>query len=455
MTLNRREFLATGIVVCGTAASRSNGAGHPSPPKRFTLSEHGCGRATGYAATNKIVTAGETIHVAWLDSENGRFFVRIRSVDRSTGTWSSTRTIGEAFDNHGGPELVADSRGYLHVVYFPHHHPFRYRRSLRPNDSSEWTQETAFGERCTYSTVVVLPDDSLVLVCRERTDKRWLMNQYTKPANGKWEGPRTLLHGNAPSGYTRWQTALALGPAGKVMHMSFMVYEGSDLFGEQGPGYAIGYLRSRDGGRHWEQSDGTPVPLPATPGTIELVAGAQMRSGPANLRPGNIAVDPNGSPWLIYSRLDRQPFETWIAHPANGGGWQKTPLLPVIQRHWPDRSVKTPGQIVFDRNGTMYVTLTTVRADASVEQGYWGHQSAEVALLVSKDLGRTFDAFAVSPIDDSVPNWLPSLERPTRHVPIAPPTLIYTHGTAGSNNRQAMANKVIWHDLASIVDATD
>ena len=115
----------------------------------------------------------------------------------------------------------------------------------------------------------------------------------------------------------------------------------------------------------------------------------------------------------------------------------------------------TPGQIVFDRNGTMYVTLTTVRAEASVEQGYWGHQSAEVALLVSKDLGRTFDAFAVSPIDDSVPNWLPSLERPTRHLPIGPPTLIYTHGSAGGNNRQTMANKVIWHDLVSIVDATD
>jgi hypothetical protein len=303
--------------------------------------------------------------------------------------------------------------------------------------------------------MVVLPDDSLVLVCRERTDERWVMNQYSKPADGAWEGPRTLLHGNAPSGYTRWQTGLALGRAGKVMHMSFMVYEGSDLFGKQGPGYAIGYLRSWNGGRDWEQSDGKPVPLPATPETIELVEGARMRTGSANLRPGNIAVDPDGSPWLIYSRLDRQPFETWIANPAVGGGWRKTPLLPVIRKHWPGRSIKTPGQIVFDRDGTMYVALTTVRADASVEQGYWGHQSAEIALLVSGDLGRTFRAFPVSPPDEGVPNWLPSLERPTRHVQIPPPTLMYTHGAAGSNNRQTMANKVIWCDLAAMIDGTD
>lgn len=449
--IDRRTFLATGIAMGEMVPLQGYGASRAAPAARYTLSQHGCGRATGYAQTNKIVTLGEHTHVAWLDSQDGRFLVRVRSLDRTADTWSATRTIGEAFDNHGGPALATDSQGYLHIVYYPHHHAFRYRRSLRPNDTSEWTPETSFGKRCTYSGMAVLPDDTLVLVCRERTDKRWVMNQYTKSANGDWEGPRTLLHGNAPSGYTRWQTALVLGAAGKMMHMSFMMYEGSDLFGRIGPGYAIGYLRSRDGGRNWEQSDGKPVPLPATPATIELVDGARKQSGPANLRPGNIAVDPNRSPWLVYSRLDRQPFETWIARPAVGGGWQKTSLLPAIQKRWPDRSVKTPGQIGFDRNGTMYVTVTTVHADASVEQGYWGHQSAEVALLVSKDFGRTLQAFPISPPDDQVPNWLPSLERPTRHLQIGVPSFMYTHGTAGSNNRQTVTNEVVWCDLNAII----
>jgi len=396
MRLDRRSFLATVFLLGGTAASRVNGAGRSLSPTRFTLSTHGCGRATGYAQTNKIVTLDGRTHAAWLDSENGKFFARVRSLDRKTGIWSSVGTIGEAHDNHGGPALATDSRGHLHVVYGPHHHPFRYRRSLRPNDSSEWTAETSFGTRCTYSSLVVLPDDTLVLVCRERTERRWVMNLYTKRVDRQWEGPRTVVHGNAPSGYTRWQTALALGNGGNTMHMSFMVYEGSELFGQVGPGYAIGYLRSRDGGRNWEHSDGMAVRLPATPATIEIVEGAPEQGGPANLRPGSIAVDSHDTPWLIYSRLDRQPFETWIAHLQVDGSWGKTPLLPTIRRQWPDRSVKTPGQIAFDEDGRMYLPDTTVRADASVSQGYWGHQTAEVALLVSGDGGRTLRALPIS-----------------------------------------------------------
>mgnify|MGYP004240982553 CR=1 FL=1 len=64
----------------------------------FLLSSNGCGRATAYAATNKIVTAGSKTHASWLDSEGGRFWVRIRTYDHTTKLWSPTYTIGEAYD---------------------------------------------------------------------------------------------------------------------------------------------------------------------------------------------------------------------------------------------------------------------------------------------------------------------------------------------------------------------
>ena len=69
-----------------------------------TLSAHGCGRATAYPQENKIVTLGDAVHVAWLDSVAEGFRVRIRTLDRGTGTdfaspdtgannlpWSETR----------------------------------------------------------------------------------------------------------------------------------------------------------------------------------------------------------------------------------------------------------------------------------------------------------------------------------------------------------------------------
>ncbi|UCF17817.1 MAG: BNR-4 repeat-containing protein [Phycisphaerales bacterium] len=413
--------------------------------KSFVLSEHGCGRATAYSEFNKIVTIGAKTHVSWLDSEGDQFLVRVRTLDRDAGQWSPTYIVGQAFDNHGGPSLTSDSSGYLHIVYYPHHHPFRHRRSLRPNDASEWREQESFGTTCTYSSLICLTDDTLFLACRESSRQRWKLNLYEKPAGGTWRGPSTILHGQAQSGYTRWQAALALGPDNKTIHMSFMLYEQS----MKKVGYAVGYLRSTDKGHTWQRSDGTPVDLPATPKTIDIVAGARNADGPANFRPGNIAVAPDGVPWLIYCRMDSQPFETWIARPDGSGGWRSISLLPSIKKRWPDRGVKTPGSIVFDRDGVMYTAVTTVDKRVEDESAQWGHPSAEIALLVSNDRGHTFEVFGISSTDPSVPNWLPNLERPTGPQPVGVPALIYTHGLRGLSNKEIMSNEVIWCDPAS------
>ena len=424
----------------------------------FKLSQNGSGRATGYSEFSKIVTLGRKTHVTWQDSEEGQFLTKIRTLDRDTGTWSAAYTVGPGYDNHGGPSLTADSKGHLHMIYYPHHHPFRYRRSARPNDVSEWTEEIQFGERCTYPSVVCTPDDDLILTCRERTDTQWVLNLYHKPPDGEWQRPRTLVRGNAPGGYARWQGALVLGPDGHTVHMSFMVYDqvvaesetptGGDA---KGSGYAVGYLRSRDGGKTWERSDGTPVRLPAISETIDLIDGVRSPTSSLNFRPGNIAVDAQGVPWTIYSRQDRQPFETFLTHPDSKGGWERIPLLPVIQQKWPERSVKTPGSLTFGQDGTLYATVTTVLVDKKVEEGSWGHVSAEVALLVSKDRGRTFHVFGVSRPDDACASWLPNLERVTGPHALDVPSLVYTYGTKGENNRQILQNEVVWCDVAALL----
>lgn len=102
----------------------------------------------------------------WLDSVADKFCVRIRTLDRWPNQWSLTYTVGEAYDNHGGPALTMDSRGFLHLIYYPHHHPFRYRKSKCPNEASEWEEETQFGEELTYPTLVCGPGNTLYLTAR-------------------------------------------------------------------------------------------------------------------------------------------------------------------------------------------------------------------------------------------------------------------------------------------------
>jgi len=411
------------------------------------LSERGCGRATAYPEFNKIVTIGSKTHVSWLDSEGGKFLVKIATLDRKSKRWSAVYTVGEAYDNHGGPSLTSDSAGYLHIVYYPHHHPFRYRKSLRPNDASAWGEEVQFGKKCTYSSLICTPDDKLILACRETATQQWTLNIYEKPKDGPWEGPRTIFHGNAPSNYTRWEGAMILGADGRTIHISFMVFERG--MGEIG--YAIGYLQSPDAGRTWQRGDGEKVTLPAMPQTIEIVDGASKPAGSMNFRPGNIALDGDGIPWVIYSRLDRDPFEAWVARRTKTGKWERTPLLPVIRRKWKDRGVKTPGSIVFAKDGTMYVAAETVISGTGDDLALWGHPSTEVVLLVSRDKGKTFDVFGVSKPDASGANWLPNLERPTRAEPIGIPALIYTHGARGKTNKEIMSNEVVWCDINRVL----
>lgn len=414
----------------------------------FPLSDTGSGRATAYAETNKIVTIGTKTHAAWLDSVGEKFFVRIRTFDHETKTWSEVYTVGDAYDNHGGPALTIDEEGYLHIVYYPHHHPFRYRRSLKPNDASAWTEETQFGRRCTYPSMVCDREGTLYLVCRESVDENWKLNFYTKPKDGEWSGPVSLFEGASPTNYKRYQGSLVLGKNGKSLHLAFQSFERE--FGDKA--YLIGYMESHNGGKIWQHRNGRSLILPANPTTVEVVEMGKPEITDLNMRMGSMTIDQDGKPWMIYSRLDREPYEAFVATVGENDEWIKKPLLPVIQKHYPGRGVQTPGSIVFGEDGTMYVVVTTVKANSGYENSFWGDPSDEIVMIVSEDDGDTVELYEVSAMDDRVPNWLPSLQRATNSSVINVPYLMFTRGFRGDNNKQIMANEVYWCDVQMLIN---
>ena len=220
------------------------------------LSAHGCGRATAYPQENKIVTLGDAVHVAWLDSVAEGFRVRIRTLDRGSGTWSATHTIGEAYDNHGGPALVCDSQGYLHVAYYPHHHAIRYRRSLRPGDASAWTDEELIGDGYSYPKLAVGADDELLLSCRQSFltrerrlghERPWELHLLRKSPGGSWSEPQVLARSRHPN-YAHFGESYAWAPDRVGLHMTIRFHEKSDAEA-YGRIQTVGYLFSPDAGR--------------------------------------------------------------------------------------------------------------------------------------------------------------------------------------------------------------
>jgi len=429
------------LAVTGDLPRGARAAAGPAAIPRFLLSTEGCGRATGYAESNKIVTCKGRTHVAWLDSAPEGFRVRVRTLEHTTGRWSPTTTVGDAYDNHGGPALAIDSRGFLHVAYYPHHHPMRYRRSVRPNDASAWTKPERIGKRCTYPTLLVGPDDTLYLTCRETTSTHWVVNLYVRKPNGPWSPARAILR-SRHTGYAHFQEALAWGPDRKTLHLSCRIYEGP-----KGRSQTVGYLLSRDFGRTWRRADGQVVERPATSATVDAIAslgGAAPAAGGQSLRCGAIAVDAQGVPYVLYSTADARGGDLLLARPDAGGAWRRTSIARQAASTWPGGLLKMPGGLACDARGRLCAAATICRPRPGRNESLWGHPTNEVAWLVLGGDGRLLDATLLTVPDPNTSRWLANVERPTGWNRPQRPAVIYTAGPPGQKNTQRLSNKVYW-----------
>lgn len=444
--MNRRQFIAAtsgGILGAGLLESysasvpRNTGAG-----ARFLLSEQGCGRATGYAEANKIVTVGDRTHVAWLDSPPEGFRVRVRTLNRNTGEWSPTDTVGEAHDNHGGPALTVDREGYLHITYFPHHHAFRYRRSKRPNDASEWEEEIQFGEKLTYPTLVCGLDNTLYFMARRSfKEKPWEVELWSKKPGKDWSRSGTILR-SRHKGYAHFQESLAWGPDHKTLHLCCRFHENSDK-NAYGRLQTVAYMQSDDFGKTWRRSNGAKIQTPASVDEIEVLAkgGVDREVG---LRAGCMTVDRRtGKPHLIYSVTENGKGRAIVATSNGKGDWTRVDLSSQLPEKLRGKDLIMGGGLSCDANGQLWGTAQIQNAKPG--ESTWGNPSNEVFRFVRDAQSDSIKFSFASKPDPKRSQWLPNIERATgfNKVPDRP-GIIYTSGAPGGKNTELLSNRVYW-----------
>ena len=481
-------------------AERSGRTG-PEPDYRLISPQGGETATSGVG--NKIITHDGKTHVAWLDATEAGYFAQVRTLDRATGEWSPTFTLGTATDDHGRPAMTMDSRGYLHVVFGVHHDQVPYRRSLRPNDASEWTPTVTFGGDMTYPALVCGADDTLYMAGRSRWEGSRL---YAKPPDGDWEDRGLIIRTlEGCFSYAAYHPGLAWGPDHRTVHLSTSTYQSktteSNLWGTI---QSANYMRSTDGGATWERADGTPIPLPATSETMDvLVAGESAFAKPGIRNQGAIVVDSTGRPFVLYIHYNMpRPGQVFLVTPDRQGRWQHLPLQAALDEHWPQMAViDCRAGFSITEDDTLCIALTLIprehppaererkawrtphRPEAQhsrkLEETYYlglpcystnpenariSYESANtwcaenparrrIAWLESRDGGRTFTARDVIGPDPRMPPNQPSLERPTGFHLVASGTLpgmIYSVLTAGSRSkRSVMDHHVYWADAGS------
>jgi hypothetical protein len=390
------------------------------------LSTNGSTRATAYMMSNKIITANNKIFVAWLDRVAD---IQMKVYDMRSASWSETELIGEGVDNHSGPTITMDGKGYLHVVFGPHHGPFQYARSSRPFDINKWEPVQHFGINGTYPSLIIDSNDQLHCAYRGGSEPNRLMYQQ-KPKNGDWTEPIELVHPGVDTGYTQYGNSLIIAPD-ETIHLGFHIYDRV----KPAAGKAIGYLCSKDSGKNWQNASGQPIQLPTSPkSSCFIEQGREL-----DMRCGNLAIDPDGHPWLTAFHNEKKPRSVTLWH-HDGKKWIGKELLEVVKSKYPEWELLY-SCISFDKNGILYSASAIQKEFGST---YWGDPSLEIILLTSTDRGEIFDIISISTIDPNLPNWLPNIERPYGPKPINIPSFLYTRGGPGIGLTEGDATEVIF-----------
>jgi len=381
------------------------------------LSDDGSDHAVWYPQTNKIVTFKGKTHVAWLGR---KFETMAATYDHATGAWGNAVKVGTGVDNHAGPALTADSKGYLHVVFGPHHHPFHYARSARPNDSSEWVAMPDFADKATYPSLVCDENDTLHITYRSSTTTPWGLMYQRLPKGGKWSNPIMLAQPPAQySGYSHFHHTLAIA-SDQTLHLSFNIYY-------EGSAKAIGHMMSRNGGNTWTLADGSPVKLPVRPDSD----GVFIRRTPSQLKTTNMVCDLQGRPWI--SAMVDGVLEVYH---HDGKAWQV--LKPTLPR-WPADKTTWRWPVTVNSNNRIY--LVSILGPRVPVGSYSGGQGSLV-VLYSQDQGKTFQSLDVLPPNQKHPYTGVNIERNTGHNPVKVPHVLIQQANVDKKTHKVIAARL-------------
>tara|TARA_A100001037_G_scaffold88644_1_gene80335 strand:+ start:1066 stop:2379 length:1314 start_codon:yes stop_codon:yes gene_type:complete len=412
------------------------------------ISEIGSERAT-VGDGNKIVTWESKVHVVWQDISRDGYLNQVRSFDQAAGTWSETVTLGKGLDNHARPILSVDHDGYLHVVLGGHNSPVTWRRSVRPNDSSFWTDPEPTGEG-TYPVLLCGPDNTLYLTLR--ANRHAGVDFYVRPSDGSWSR-RSRIVANAPKyreAYAAFHTQMMMGPDG-VIHAAVDFYEGQDDFG-RGLHMAVTYCKSADGGMMWMTADGRSIDLPGRPEQMDLIAQSTERRVEPTPRVEHancgVLVDSRSRPHVVFLSHRAQPGELFLVAFDETGRQTRQPIHPHLESKWPGlRVTEARGSILVDDTIYLLVTLSPYNHEwikGRPSRAMWMSEREDQRLVYVKttDFGATCEVLTV--VEPGVSINAPNLEVPVGANRIgSTPTFAYFDGTRGYPGGEEYYNRPV------------
>jgi len=383
--------------------------------------------------SNKVIELADRFIATWIDVVNGATQIMLAVLDYDFNVISRT-VIGPAQNNHGGAWIGLDSQGYLHIIYGPHFEPLRYRRSLTPNNFTDFTPEEWFGTVQTYPSGFFGPNDTLYVTVREGYGdfgSYGHLELYKKPVGQPWRIVSRILVNREP-GYAAFNAVLFIDTSNR-MHLSLVVHEGT-INSTYGASQIAAYIFSDDFGRTWRNSSGPIASLPATvEQTDQLYIGGLDRD--TVIQNGTIAVDSAGTPQMLISVENRATYQTSLLLASLSlQGWWQTDLMGKFAGLPAGYSIFDPGIITPLPNGQLRIVFGAQRINQGERDQFagvaWGHPTNTIFTAAFNPNDSFILVTQVPAQGDGFARWLVNMARPVRiGQSVNPRVAIYTRGS--------------------------
>lgn len=265
---------------------------------------------------NSLVTHGDTQYIAYYDSLG---YVTIGKRTLGSDKWDiqTSSYKGNVADAHNVISIGVDGKGVIHASFDHHGHPLHYAKSIAPGSLELGPLEAMTGideGNVTYPEFYSLSNGDLLFVYRSGASGRGSMavNRYDV-AKGKWLRVQdNLLDGqDARSPY--WQLYV---DSNDIIHVSW-VWRETWLVETN---HDLCYAKSKDGGKTWLKSDGTPYSLPITADNAEYAWRIPQNSELINQT--SMTADKASNPYIVtYWRDADSAVPQYRIVWNDGNGW--------------------------------------------------------------------------------------------------------------------------------------
>lgn len=291
------SFRRISLLLLAVIATHAGHASMPDPVPSIRALElkgpaAGSIDSRGHGLEQPIFTDGVTQYAGYFDKDG---FLVLASRPLGGDAWKTGRSEIHVDDPSAArPHIAVDGEGTLHAIWQTPNESPGYARGVAPHELEvrpmPWPADTA-KDIVTNPRLIALTDGNLLLAYVERGAdgsllrlSRFLVDdeEWIEDAGPMVDGKhRLIVPGN-----------IVVDRKGGL-HIGWSWKSEADASVEAYREFAYAY--SPDGGGSWEKADGTPLSLPITPETADVVA--RFPAAPENRIP-SIAADDHGHPYM-------------------------------------------------------------------------------------------------------------------------------------------------------------